>query len=435
MIDAFLFVGLPYIALVVFVVGCIYRLTSKGFSVSSLSSQFLENRKLLWGSAPWHIGIVVILLGHFVGGFFPKVWSSLMTLPYVLWVAESVGVAMSILCLGGLSVLIFRRLTSSRVQAVTSTMDLVVVALLLVQVTLGLLTALLFPFGAAWSTGTVVPYFWSLLTLQPDMTFVSDFPALFRLHIVGAWILILILPFTRLIHLLVVPLQYLFRAPQIVIWGNPRRIQHAVQAQQRAESRREFIQGAVGLTVAGALLSLGAFDKLFNFFKGAPDDKAVKADILEKKLRRLQQTAEERELELDRQRNQYILVCPYNQLSETKGNYFIDFQMSPALAFKGKDALPSLISAKCTHLGCTVGSEIDSNGCILCPCHVSYFNIATGIPNEGAPAKSPLKHLSWALMDPAGKIVVTHAENKAQEVLDPAILAQCSVYIVKPEDA
>jgi nitrate reductase gamma subunit len=52
MIDTFLLVGLPYLALVVAVVGAVLRLRQRGYSVSARSSQFLEAPRLLWGSAP-----------------------------------------------------------------------------------------------------------------------------------------------------------------------------------------------------------------------------------------------------------------------------------------------------------------------------------------------------------------------------------------------
>ena len=433
MVDAFILVGLPYLAIAVGITGSVWRLRNDRYSASARSSQFMENRALLWGSAPWHIGIILILAGHALALLWPGLWSALLSPPGVLEVVEGTGMALSLLCLAGLGVLLARRITSARVQAVTTTMDLVVAGLLFVQVLLGLLTAVHLRHGAAWSTGTVAPYFWSLITLRPDMSYVADFPALFKLHLAGAWLLLMLLPFTRLIHILSVPIGYLWRAPQIVIWNNPRRRQQAVDAHITAESRREFFKGFAGLTVAAGLLSLGVLEKLFNYFKGPQPDAQAEADLLAKKLRRLQQTAEERELELERQRQKMILVARYSELVENKGHYFIDYQMNPGLAFKGKDGLPIVLSAKCTHLGCTVGSQVDEQGRILCPCHVSYFDIATGNPNPGAPAKSPLPRISWALVDPSGKVLLSRkAGGPLVGQADPAMLAQCALYITKP---
>src|SRR5690606_33228982 len=89
---------------------------------------------------------------------------------------------------------------------------------------------------------------------------------------------------------------------------------------------------------------------------------------------------------------------------------FTDYQMRPALAFKDENGLPLLISAKCTHLGCTVASTI-SNGQILCPCHVSWFDVKTGKPSPGAPAKSPLPRIGWVLMDGQGKTVASQSPS------------------------
>ena len=436
MLDAFLFVGLPYLAIMICVAGCIWRSRYDRFSMSARSSQFLEDGKLLFGSLPWHVGIIVILLGHLVVAAVPRIWSSLMTIPLVLFAVEALGVACSLLAIVGLSTLIVRRITNARVQAVTTSMDLVVVVLLMAQIVVGLMSSISFRYGAAWSTGTVVPYFWGLFTLHPDMTYVTGFPMLFKLHIIGAWLLIALVPFTRLMHVLAVPLGYIFRAPQLVLWNNPRRRREAVEATVRAESRRDFIKGAVGIAGASGLLALGVSEKVATYFKGPDPDPEAESALLQKKLERLQQTAEERQLELERQRAEMILVARYSELDATKGKYFIDYAMAPGLAFLGKNGLPLLISAKCTHLGCTVGSQVNAEGQILCPCHVSYFNIVTGEPNPGAPAKLPLPHLAWALVDPSGNILASGQPSGAVEgAASPELLAQSSLYITKPAAA
>ena len=62
-----LFVAFPYVAVVTFVLGVVYRRQQKGFTVSSLSSQFLEGKVLFWGTIPFHIGLLVVLGGHVAG--------------------------------------------------------------------------------------------------------------------------------------------------------------------------------------------------------------------------------------------------------------------------------------------------------------------------------------------------------------------------------
>jgi nitrite reductase/ring-hydroxylating ferredoxin subunit len=105
----------------------------------------------------------------------------------------------------------------------------------------------------------------------------------------------------------------------------------------------------------------------------------------------------ERELEMEREGSNYILVAALSHLNASKGKYFVDYEMQPDLAFLGANGLPLLLSAKCTHLGCTVGNNVNDHGQILCPSHISYFDIKTGQPNHGSPAKAPLPHIGWVL--------------------------------------
>lgn len=436
MIDGFLLIGLPYLAIVTAVVAGYWRWRAHRFTFSARSSQFLEARRLLWGSAPWHVGIFVVLLGHLLALFFPAAWAAAMSVPALLVTTEVVGAGAAVLSLIGLGLLVARRITSARVQAVTTTMDLVVVGLLFGQVALGLASAIQLRNGALWATGTAVPYIWSLLTLRPEMAWVADFPVLFKLHLAGAWLLVLLLPFTRLIHLLSLPLGYLWRAPQLVIWSSRRRRDHAVAATVAADSRRAFLKGAIGVTGAGGLMALGVSEKTMNFFKGPGADPEADTELLQKKLTRLQQTAEERALELERKSSSRILVARHADLSEQKGKYFIDYAMAPGLAFRGPDGLPIVRSAKCTHLGCTVGSELDAQGQILCPCHVSYFDVRTGAPAAGAPARLPLPEIGWALLDGTGAVVAAKEPGQPiQGVPTAEVLAGCTLYITRPAEA
>jgi len=48
--DNFLFIGLPYAAFILLVVGWINKSRNRSFQISSLSTQFLEGKKLFWGT-------------------------------------------------------------------------------------------------------------------------------------------------------------------------------------------------------------------------------------------------------------------------------------------------------------------------------------------------------------------------------------------------
>ncbi|TNF37552.1 MAG: respiratory nitrate reductase subunit gamma [Deltaproteobacteria bacterium] len=438
--DAFLYVGLPYLSLTILVVGTIVRFRQAPFSVSSLSSQVLERKKLALGTVPWHLGILVLLAGHLVAFLVPDIWRSLTANHAFLLTVEVIGFAAAAMAAFGLGTLVYRRLVTARLQAVTNRMDLVVLGLLLVQVLVGISVALSARWGAQWSAGTTSPYLWSLLTFQPDLTYVADLPPSVRLHLGLAWLTFALIPFTRLIHGFSIPLGYLVRAPQQVIWATRRRLARDTARAGGVSpetSRRHFVKGLGGLFAAGVLMSVGVLDKLVGYFKGQRLERSEQVDLLEKKLERLRATSEEQALELERLEKDAILVAQLGQLDPRQGRYFIDYQMRPALAFKGADQLPILISAKCTHLGCTVASDVNDKGQILCPCHISYFDIKTGAPNPGAPAKAPLPRIGWLLKDTKGTVVMTQdgAGNRTwpegEDAIAPDALDGLQVWIAK----
>ena len=94
---------------------------------------------------------------------------------------------------------------------------------MLAQVILGLWIALGYRWGASWFAADLSPYLWSLVKLSPETGAVFALPWVIRLHVVGAFLIVLLIPFTRLAHVLVAPLHYLVRPYQQVIWNWDRR--------------------------------------------------------------------------------------------------------------------------------------------------------------------------------------------------------------------
>src|SRR3990172_260147 len=123
MADFFLFGIFPYIAIVMAVGGSIWRYTRNQFTFSSISSQFLENRQLFWGSVPWHYGIIIILLAHLVGVVFPDGVKAINGVPLRLYILEGTALALSLALLVGLIILILRRVIPPSVRVPTSAMD------------------------------------------------------------------------------------------------------------------------------------------------------------------------------------------------------------------------------------------------------------------------------------------------------------------------
>ena len=219
MLDTALFVVFPYLAVAVAVGVGLYRYRAARFSYSSLSSQLLESRALFWGSVPWHYAILAILLAHLFAALLPGPWAALLGRPARLYVLEATGLALTATALVGLTLLVVRRARDRRVRVVTSAMDWCLLAALLVQVGLGFWVALGYRWGGLWYLHSVVPWLASLATFHPRPEFVQPLPLVVKLHIVGGFVVIGLFPFTRLVHLVTVPITYLWRPYQVVIWN------------------------------------------------------------------------------------------------------------------------------------------------------------------------------------------------------------------------
>ncbi|MHC4841727.1 MAG: respiratory nitrate reductase subunit gamma, partial [Planctomycetota bacterium] len=122
-LNSALFVGLPYVALVVFFFATVRRYVRQGYSYSSYSTQFLENKKLFFTSVPWHWGIIFLAVGHLVGFLFPRSVLWWNGVPARLYIIEFSALVAAVLALVGLIGGLARRASNSRVAAVTTRMD------------------------------------------------------------------------------------------------------------------------------------------------------------------------------------------------------------------------------------------------------------------------------------------------------------------------
>ncbi len=212
-----LFVVFPYVAFVLAVVVSVIRWRRHPFTVSALSSQLLEGRRLYWGTVSFHWGITLILLGHLAALLVPRGFELWNGAPARLYLLEATGFALALWALFGVSVLIYRRLTTPRVRAVTTPMDLVVLMVILAQIVTGGWIAVGYRWGSFWGTSVFVPYIRSLLTFQPRPELVEPLPFVLQLHAFLFFVFLAIFPFSRLVHIVTVPLGYLTRPWQKVI--------------------------------------------------------------------------------------------------------------------------------------------------------------------------------------------------------------------------
>lgn len=219
MIDELLFIVFPYTAIVLAIVMTVVRYRNNRFSYSSLSSQLFENNVLSWASVAWHYAILVILAAHLGATAFPGFWARLLGGRFQLYALEITGMGLALLSIAGMALFIWRRLAYPRIRAVTTPGDWILLVALLAQVILGFLVAFTYRWGGLWYVQTATPWLESLIRLDPQIAPIVPLPWLIKLHFVGGFVILALLPFTRLIHALTLPIGYLWRPYQVVIWN------------------------------------------------------------------------------------------------------------------------------------------------------------------------------------------------------------------------
>ncbi|WP_410511031.1 respiratory nitrate reductase subunit gamma [Paenibacillus sp. BR2-3] len=216
MVDQFLWVIFPYICMAVFVVGHIYRYRVDQFSWTAKSSEFIEKKQLKIGSMMFHIGVMPVIMGHIVGLGVPKSWMHALGIsdPMYHFGAVYIGGIFGFLTLGGMIILTSRRFTHKGVRRLSSVSDRLVNVLLLFIVLMGMYSTLVtnnvepgFDYRS-----TISVWFRNLIILRPDAAFMQQVPVPFKIHIVSGFLIFALWPFTRLVHVWSVPLNYVGRS-------------------------------------------------------------------------------------------------------------------------------------------------------------------------------------------------------------------------------
>jgi nitrate reductase gamma subunit len=205
----------PYVALAVLVLGSVLRFDREQYTWRSGSSQLLRRRQLVLGSILFHVGILLIFAGHVVGLLTPiAVWDALgVSHGAKQMLAIVVGGAAGLLCLLGGVLLLHRRLFDARIRATSSFGDTAILALLLAQLCLGLATI---PFSLEHRNGAqmvkLMNWAQGIFTFRAGAAeFVADAYWVFKAHLFIGLTILLVLPFTRLVHMLSAPVWYLNR--------------------------------------------------------------------------------------------------------------------------------------------------------------------------------------------------------------------------------
>lgn len=215
LLNYLLFGWYPYVAITVLIVGSILRFDKGQYTWRSQSSQFLRRKQMLWGSNLFHLGVIILFFGHFVGLLTPiNVFDAAgISHGFKQLMALVVGGIAGIMAFIGATLLLHRRLFDPRIRRSSSWGDILVLVLLWLQLFIGLATTV-------WTIdhldGSEMVLFmgWAqgILTLNPSAAdLIVDAYFVYKLHIVLGLTLFLITPFTRLVHIWSAPIWYLLR--------------------------------------------------------------------------------------------------------------------------------------------------------------------------------------------------------------------------------
>ena len=203
-LNMFFFDIYPYIAGSVFLIGSWLRYDYGQYTWRAASSQMLDRKGMNMASNLFHIGILGIFAGHFLGMLTPH-WM------YESFLPMDVKQKMAMIAGGACGVM-------TLVRATTTGADILILSLLMVQCALGLLTI---PFSAQHMDGSemlkLVGWAQSVVTFHGGASEHLDGVAfVFRVHLVLGMTLFLLFPFSRLVHIWSAPVEYLTRRYQIV---------------------------------------------------------------------------------------------------------------------------------------------------------------------------------------------------------------------------
>ncbi|QNR06888.1 respiratory nitrate reductase subunit gamma [Macrococcoides canis] len=214
--DQLLWVIFPYACIATFIIGHIFRFKYDQFSWTAKSSEFVEKKSLMWGSILFHLGIIPVILGHVVGLGIPASWLRAIGVSDHLYHigAVYIGSIFGIVTLIGMLLLTARRVTNENVRKLSSLSDILVNFLLLFIVFIGCYST--FVTNATLPDfdyrNTISEWFRGLLILRPEAGYMEGVPLSFKIHVITGFLITALWPFTRLVHVWSVPVNYVGRS-------------------------------------------------------------------------------------------------------------------------------------------------------------------------------------------------------------------------------
>ena len=215
-----LWTALPYVCFAILIVGLVWRYRYDKFGWSTRSSQMYESRLMRIASPLFHYGIIAVFFGHMLGLLVPEAWTEALGLEEATY--HSLTMPLSIIAgaatLVGFAALVYRRRTTALVMQRTTRNDKTMYVFLGSAIVLGV--------AASWFASGLIGdghnyredvsvWIRSILLFNPQPEHMASAPLIFQLHVVAGFLVLAVWPFTRLVHALSAPIQYVAR-PYVV---------------------------------------------------------------------------------------------------------------------------------------------------------------------------------------------------------------------------
>lgn len=214
-LENFLFIGLPYAAVAVLVIGILFRLSLRPPVAAVPPGRFLEPTGHFPAAGLLHFALGGVLAVHLLALFVPwpvRWWNASPTRLYLL---EALCLALGVVVAAAALRILVRVLARPRLRHTRRPIDAVVAGLLCLQALTGVASGILAPWGTAWMAWAASPYLASLAVLDPAVAYPASAPWTLQLHFANGMLLIVLLPFTSLGHAVLFPVRWLVR-PHLV---------------------------------------------------------------------------------------------------------------------------------------------------------------------------------------------------------------------------
>ena len=221
-INNLLFTYMPHIAFAVFWFGLITRVIKANSTIQAKSTQIFARDSKWKGNNLFHYGIIFVFLGHLTLFLPERVYHLVITTETKRIIALLAGTIFGTMAFIGMIILLNRRFRNERVRHNSSFHDYFILVLLFVEAALGLYSVATSASGTVSNYAALGEWAQKVITFQPDAgEVIASHSIVYKIHITIGMIIIMIFPYTKLMHMIVFPVVYFFRSGYLLVRKRP----------------------------------------------------------------------------------------------------------------------------------------------------------------------------------------------------------------------